>query len=496
MPSLDLGRVKGDPLTWEDLTEEQRLSLKGEKGDTPKVKAGTTTIVKYNEGAAVTSETNGDVTSFNFQIPVGQKPPFYGAYENFPEVGEVERTYIDDTVDPRLMYTWDDIDQKYVLTGGAGGADGSSMDIQVTLPAAGWTGSVAPYQQTVTIPQMREDMTPFHFFAGDGDTERYAYSLIMDYQAGYAQMTFYAADLPEVDIHLTLKGVPAQKLGVVDNTVVFLVEPSAFALNEDVDRYEATIAVEGMTAGYGGQWDIVRSGPVLSLEESKIAASITDVIRSDGAVKIVCLEPPAQRYMMSIAGAYPDAEPGTVILSGMQQWFERVEELERNTYQLSGGIEIPENADLNDYIEPGNYYCTTNDIAETISNYPLGFAFTLKVEKGTGIGYPCQTIRELNTGKILLRYKIDGLWRGWIDQGDGKLNVTTRTLTELPGVEENKSFLFTIPSQGNNTGLPAYTRGIYITSGSSDASIMAIDSNTKFHIVYRANGTWKTAREL
>ena len=74
------------------------------------------------------------------------------------------------------MYTWREATQEYVLTGGAGGADGSSMDIQVTLPAAGWTGSAAPYQQTVTIPQMREDMTPFHFFAGDDDTERYAYT--------------------------------------------------------------------------------------------------------------------------------------------------------------------------------------------------------------------------------------------------------------------------------------------------------------------------------
>lgn len=257
--------------------------------------------------------------------------PYYGTYDTFPRPPlpkYKKRFFVDEETDPRLMYTWREATQEYVLTGGAGGADGSSIDIPVVLPAEAWEGESAPYQQTVTVPQMREGMTPIHFFAGDSDTERYAYSLIMDYQAGYAQMTFYAADLPEVDIHLTLKGVPAQKLGVVDNTVVFLVEPSVFALNEDVDRYEATIAVEGMTAGYGGQWDIVRSGPVLSLEESRIAASITDVIRSDGAVKIVCLEPPAQRYMMSIAGAYPDAEPGTVILSGMQQWFERVEELE------------------------------------------------------------------------------------------------------------------------------------------------------------------------
>lgn len=425
--------------------------------------------------------------------------PYYGTYDTFPRpplLKYKKRFFVDEETDPRLMYTWREATQEYVLTGGAGGADGSSMDIQVTLPAAGWTGSVAPYQQTVTIPQMREDMTPFHFFAGDDDTERYAYSLIMDYQAGYAQMTFYAADLPEVDIHLTLKGVPAQKLGVVDNTVVFLVEPSAFALNEDVDRYEATIAVEGMMAGYGGQWDIVRSGPVLSLEESKIAASITDVIRSDGAVKIVCTEPPAQRYMMSIWGAYPDAEPGTVVLAGMQEWFDRVEELERNTYQLSGGIKIPENADLNDYIAPGSYYCETSATATTLSNCPFVKAFTLKVEKSNGVGYPSQTIREYNSGNVLYRFRSGELWKEWADQGGVKLSATAKTLTELPGTEERNSFLFSVPSQENNTGLPNYTIGIYIAKGGGDATIIGVDNNVKFHVAYRANGTWKTAREL
>lgn len=328
MPQLDLGRVKGDPFLYEDLTEEQKLELKGEKGDMPIVKAGTTTIVEYEQGAKVTSETNGDVTSFNFQIPIGQKPPFYGAYADFPEVGDSNRTYIDDTVDPRLIYTWDDTTQAYVLTGGAGGADGGSVDIPITLTSADWTGTTAPYQQTVTLPQMREGMTPLYFLASDGDDAQYAFGLIIDYQVGYAEITFYAADRPAVDLNLTLKGIPAQEMEYVDNTVVFLVEPSAFALNDTTQRYEATIPVEGMTAGTGGTWDIVRSGPVLTEAESKIALYITDVDRLDGAVKISCLEVPEQRYMMSISGAYPDAEPGTIILANMQEWFDRMDALE------------------------------------------------------------------------------------------------------------------------------------------------------------------------
>lgn len=359
MPQINLGRVKGDPLTWDDLTEEQKLSLKGEKGDMPIIKAGTTTVVTFDESAKVTSETNGDVTSFHFQIPVGQKPPYYGAYAGFPETGDADRTYIDDTVDPRLMYTWDPVTGSYILTGGAGGADGGSVDIPITLSKSSWVHSALThpilsevptpadeeeYTQIVTVPQMREGMTPLYFLASKSDDAQYAFSLITGYESDYASIKFYAADMPDTDIDIILKGIPAQELEYVDNTMVFLVEPSAFMMNDTTKRYEATIPVEGMTEGTGGIWDIVRSGPVLTEEESKIALSITDVDRLDEAVKIACLEVPAQRFMMSITGAYPDAEPGTVTLFGMQEWFERMETLEENLEKLTGLNLVVQNA--------------------------------------------------------------------------------------------------------------------------------------------------------
>lgn len=260
--------------------------------------------------------------------------PFYGAYSSFPIPGDPNRTYIDNTVDPRLMYTWDPETSTYILTGGAGGEDGSSIDIPITLPVAGWTGEAAPYTQTLTVPQMREGMTPLYFFSGTGDDAQYAYNLILGYEAGYAQMTWRAADLPQVDIPITLKGIPAQQLEYADNTVVVVVPADGFILNEDLGRYEQTIAVEGMTPGMGGLFDIVRSGPVLTLEESKIVASITDIIRLEGAIKIVCLEPPAQQYMLALYGTFTQATEGTTLLAGMQGWFDRVEGLENNIGNL------------------------------------------------------------------------------------------------------------------------------------------------------------------
>lgn len=85
-----------------------------------------------------------------------------------------------------------------------------------------------------------------------------------------------------------------------------------------------------------------------------------------------------------------------------------------NTYWLSGGTQISENDNLNDYTIPGNYYCSTNVLASTLQNCPIKTAFTLKVERAAGVSYPCQTIREFVTGRIFYRMVADSnTWRDW-----------------------------------------------------------------------------------
>lgn len=87
---------------------------------------------------------------------------------------------------------------------------------------------------------------------------------------------------------------------------------------------------------------------------------------------------------------------------------------------LEGGfITIPNNANLNNYITPGNYCCSTSAGAATISNKPTaaGFnaAFTMKVEYATGYSYPAQTIQVYNTGDMAYRmyYPSDKTWSAW-----------------------------------------------------------------------------------
>lgn len=87
---------------------------------------------------------------------------------------------------------------------------------QVTLPAAGWMGSAAPYTQTVTVNGVTEEMEPILVSAlPDGATleEQKAYSkafgLVSSGTAsvGDGTATFKVYKKPVVDIVVGLKGV-------------------------------------------------------------------------------------------------------------------------------------------------------------------------------------------------------------------------------------------------------------------------------------------------
>lgn len=101
---MDLGRVKGDPLTWADLTEEQKESLRGEKGDNappPIIKVGNVTTIEPSGSANVIPHTDGNTTTFDFQIPRGQKGDDYltGMLNTMEEVS----TSTDETKFPGIL---------------------------------------------------------------------------------------------------------------------------------------------------------------------------------------------------------------------------------------------------------------------------------------------------------------------------------------------------------------------------------------------------------
>lgn len=264
------------------------------------------------------------------QLPAGKEIEF-GTYDTFGRPGDPAKLYVDESKEPRLIYTWNAEQEDYILTGGAGGDGACSLDIPVKLLAVDWDGVSAPYTQTVSVPQAREGMTPFHFSAEGDDDMEYAYSLITDYSVGLGTITFYAAEKPEVDINLVLKGVPAQELEYEDNTILVPVEAEGFDYNEETERYEQTVLVDGIHAGLGGFWDIVRSGPVLTSEESAIVLNITDVERLDGGVKVCCLQKPTHRFVLVLYGTYKESAEGDTLIANMPGWFNKVESLEKRT---------------------------------------------------------------------------------------------------------------------------------------------------------------------
>lgn len=94
---------------------------------------------------------------------------------------------------------------------------------------------------------------------------------------------------------------------------------------------------------------------------------------------------------------------------------------------LSGGTEIPNNADLNTYKTQGNYHCLGDATAQTLSNCPVTNAFRMKVGHPTGGGsYTYQEIVNWNTGTRYYRQCLtsSNSWTEWIVTYDSRKKPT------------------------------------------------------------------------
>lgn len=92
-----------------------------------------------------------------------------------------------------------------------------------------------------------------------------------------------------------------------------------------------------------------------------------------------------------------------------------IKDNEANLYALKGGEIIPDGADLDTYKEVGNYCCAFNGAAQSLLNSPTRSAFSMKVELGSGIDYPVQTIRNFDNGNLYFRMynKYANVWTSW-----------------------------------------------------------------------------------
>ena len=127
-----------------------------------------------------------------------------------------------------------------------------------------------------------------------------------------------------------------------------------------------------------------------------------------------------------------------------------IDELNSKSYLLQGGTLIPSGADMNDYMTPGNYYCNNTDLVSTYNNAPnFTYAFTMKVEYGTGTGYPTQTCTEIITGKKAYRIYSSNAWGDYhYFSDDDTVLAKAKQLLQLTNEDLNSLFA---PSYINTT---------------------------------------------
>ena len=143
------------------------------------------------------------------QLKLDNKKLYFGARLSYPATGDAKTLYIDSTVNPPLMYTWNTVLEDYVITGGTGGSGGGSgsttgYDEVLQLPSTGWTGDVSPYTQTVTAKDMSSSKAVVYAQVTEqpipSDEEMSAYDLICGILQETGQVTFYAYEKPEIDL--------------------------------------------------------------------------------------------------------------------------------------------------------------------------------------------------------------------------------------------------------------------------------------------------------
>lgn len=174
----------------------------GEQGEAATIKIGT--VVTGTEAAVTNSGTENDAV-LDFTLPKGDQGAqgesgvLFAAKADFPATGDSSLLYVDTSVTPHVIYSWDG--SSYVETG-------NRLDRTVTLSATGWSGTEAPYTQTVTVADMEEDTAAVYAqVTADAlptDAETTAYGLLMGKVQGAGSVTFYAAAIPEIDIQVRI----------------------------------------------------------------------------------------------------------------------------------------------------------------------------------------------------------------------------------------------------------------------------------------------------
>lgn len=108
-----------------EVAELKANGLKGDPGEAATIQVGTVTASDPGSNPQVTNSGTEQNAILNFVLPRGQQGPqgipgegvTFGEYSAFPNPGQTNVLYVDNTVSPARAYVWDG--EKYVPAGGA-----------------------------------------------------------------------------------------------------------------------------------------------------------------------------------------------------------------------------------------------------------------------------------------------------------------------------------------------------------------------------------------
>lgn len=108
-----------------EVAELKANGLKGDPGEAATIQVGTVTASDPGSNPQVTNTGTEQDAIFDFVLPRGQQGPqgppgegvTFGAYSAFPNPGQSNVLYVDNTVNPMRAYVWNG--EKYVPAGGA-----------------------------------------------------------------------------------------------------------------------------------------------------------------------------------------------------------------------------------------------------------------------------------------------------------------------------------------------------------------------------------------
>ena len=174
------------------------------------------------------------------------------------------------------------------------------------------------------------------------------------------------------------------------------------ATKVDIDGGDISNTIAATFEASNASWPIPAAGETLKVILGKIKKHLEDLANWRPTVSLVS---DIVNNLTSTATDKPlSANQGKVL----QDQITQVNSDMKNYYSLSGGIRIPDNADLKSaqYLIPGNYFCNNNTSAESLRNCPFTSAFLLKVEYSTGgtiDAYVRQIFKRYSDGAIISR---------------------------------------------------------------------------------------------